>query len=263
VNSRVLMFASSLAPDLHINAYLAERLDLKYRASEAVRYLYVKSSRLVSSMWRSSTVLLHDIPRTVDVSMNPVGKFDAGAAPSQMMPEFSIAADQDTLDVFVDLDGRASGQRGSYQVEVKDAGETVTARHTGAVYRLRSTGTEEIYIRARDMPYRKGFSLSAVGIFIENLHSMDLEISTVFGSYPTFRISSLEADSIHLSVRTKISAGSDREGKLVLADSRSSGGLPAGVGLFNNGFTAGQSKDDSHVIVPLPLASILWTLLGG
>jgi len=263
LNTRVLLFASSLVQELSMNAFLAGRLDLHYRASDQVKYLLQKSSRLVGDQWRSTTVLLHDIPRTLDVSMAPPEKFDAGAAPSQMLPELSVSADTDTLDLFVDMDGRASGQRSSYQVEMKDAGELVTARSFNGVYKLRSSGSEELYVRVRDMPYRKGFTITAIGLYLENLHSLDLSITMVFGVYPIFRISSLEADSVHLALGSSLDIGGPRQGNLVLADSRSSGGLPAGVQMFQNGLSSGASKNDDHLIVPMPLASLMWTLLGG
>jgi hypothetical protein len=263
-NTRVLMFASKLVTDLGLKAYLAEKLDLRFRASEPIEYLYVKSSRLVDEKWRSTAVLLHDIPKTVDVSLVPPPDFDPSAGPSQTLPELSVSADVDTLDMFVDLDGRASGQRSSYQVEVKDAGEVITARHYGDTYRIRSSGTEQLYVRVRDMPYRKGFTITALALYLENLHSLDLKITLVFGGYPLFQLSSLEADSIHLSVNSRLSlAGQERDARLVLADSRSGGGLPEGVGLFVNGFTAGASSNDEHLIVPMPIASLVWSLLGG
>jgi len=263
VNSRVLLFASSLSPDLHIEAFLAERFELRYRATEEVRYLYIKTSRLVSEKWRSSTVLLHDIPRTVDVSMNPPTDFDAAAAPSHVLPEFSASADRDTLDIFVDFDGRASGQRSSFQIAIRDCGELITARRSGDTYRLRSSGSEEVYVKVREMPYRKEFSITALALYAENLHGLDLQISMVSGSYPIFRISDLGADSVHLGVRSRLSLGGDREGRLMLADCRSSGGIPSGIQLFSNGITSGSSTNDDHLIIPMPLASMLWTLFGG
>ena len=263
-NTRVLMFASSLPPDLSVNAYLAEKLELKYSASDTVRYLYVKNSRLVAEQWRSSTVLLHDIPKTVDVSLVPPSGFDPSAGPSQMLPALSVSADQDTLDMFVDLDGRSSGQRSSYQVEIKDAGEFITARHDGDLYSVRSSGTDQLYLRVRDMPYRKDLTITALGLYVENLRSLDLKISMVFGAYPLIQLSSLKVDSIHLSVSSKMTiAGQTRDARLVLADSRSGGGLPEGVALFTNGFAAGASNNDEHLIVPMPIATLIWSLLGG
>jgi hypothetical protein len=262
-NTRVMMMASSLVPELAINVYLGERLDLRYRASDQVEHLYVKTSRLVDGRWHSTTALLHDIPRTVDVSLAPPGNFDAGAGPSQMLPELSVSADAGTLDLFVDLDGRSTGQRSSYQVELKDAGEFVTGRSSGGVYKLRSSGTEEIYLRLRDMPYRKGFAITSLGLYLENLRSLDLGITMVFGAYPVFRISSLKADSVHLAVGSRLDIGGQRQGHLVLADSRSAGGLPAGVQLFQNGLVSGASNNDDHLVVPMPLATLMWTLLGG
>ena len=262
-NTRVMLFAPSLVPELSMSAFLAGRFDLRYRASEQVECLFIKSSRLVGDQWRSTTALLHDIPRTLDVAVTPSEKFDIAAAPSQMLPELSVSADAGTLDLFVDMDGRASGQRSSYQVGMKDAGELVTARSFNGVYRLRSSGSDELYVRVRDMPYRKGFAITAMGLYVENLHSLDLSITMVFGVYPIFRISSLESDSVHLALSSSLDIGGPRQGNLVLADSRSSGGVPAGIGMFQNGLSSGASKNDDHMIVPMPLASLMWTLLGG
>ena len=49
----------------------------------------------------------------------------------------------------------------------------------------------------------------------------------------------------------------------MLADMRSSGGMPAGVQLFSNGLDAGTSRGESHVVIPMPMTSLMWTLLGG
>jgi len=263
VNTRVMVLASALVPDLSIHAFLAGRFDLGYRASEGLEYLYIKSSRLVDERWRSSTVLLHDIPRTVDVSMAPPEKFEATSSAPNKLPELSVSADTGSLDLFVDLDGRATGQRSSYQVEMKDAGELLSARNVNGVYKLRSFGTDELYIRVRDMPYRKGFAITALGLFMEDLRSVDLGMSLVFGAFPVFRISSLEASSVHMSLTSRLDAGGQRNANLVLADSRSSGGLPAGVQLVQNGFATGASKGDEHLIMPMPMATLMWSLLGG
>jgi len=44
---------------------------------------------------------------------------------------------------------------------------------------------------------------------------------------------------------------------------RSSGGVPAGVQLFENGITAGVSRNEGHLVIPLPMTSLMWTILGG
>ncbi|MBM4249978.1 MAG: hypothetical protein FJ149_11230 [Euryarchaeota archaeon] len=263
VNSRMLLLASSLGPELDIEAYLGERFELRYRALEPLQHLFLKTSKLIGQNWRSSMVLLHDIPRSVEVAMAPPAGFDAGAAPSQMLPELSVAADADTLDLLVDLDGRTSGQRSSFRVTIRDAGEVLTGRNSGGVYRLRSSGTEEIYLSVRDLPYRKNFSIRALGLYLEDMRSLDLEISLVFGSYPMFTISSLWADSFQLSLSSKVSVAGEHEGRMMFADMRSSGGVPAGVQLFENGITAGVSRNEGHLVIPLPMTSLMWTILGG
>jgi hypothetical protein len=263
VNSRVMLMASSLPTELDMHAFLGGRFDLRYRASESLTHLYVKTSRLVAGKWRATTALLHDIPRTVDIELAPPAGYDSAAPPSEKLPDFTVAADTGTLDMFVDLDGRASGQRSSMQVEIKDAGKLVSARSAGGVYRLRSSGTEEIYLGVRDMPNRKGIAVSALGLQIENLRSLDMEVTMVFGAFPVFRLYSLEADSIHVSLGSTMDVGGPHEGHMVVLDSRSSGGLPAGVQLFQNGIASGASKGDEHLIMPMPMASMMWALLGG
>lgn len=264
LSTRVLAFAAGLPADMQLSAYMAERLELKYKASDEMKYLYIKNSRLVNDRWRASTILMHDIPATVEVALSPPEHFEATAGPVQMLPDFTVSADRDLLDIFVVLDGLATGQRTSYQMEVKNAGRLTSGSHSGDVYRLRGSGADEVYVRAWNMPYRKGLSISALGLFVEDLRSLDLKVSMVFGSYPMFQMSSVSAGSINLSVRAKMSfMGSDREGKMVFADSRSAGGIPMGLQFFTNGMSVGASDGAEHTLVPMPLASLLSTLFGG
>jgi hypothetical protein len=264
LSTRVLVYAASLPQELELSAYMAEKLEMEYSASEAMEHLYVKNSRLVKDQWRASSVLMHDIPRTVEVKFDPPKHFDASAGPVQMLPDFSVTAGQDNLDIYVVLDGKATGQRSSYQVEVKNAGKLTTGKHSGDIFRLRGSGSDEVYLRIWDMPYRKGMSITALGIFVEDLRSLDLKISMVFGSYPMFQMSSVSAESIHLSLRTKISfMGMEKEGKLIFADSRSISGIPMALQFFTNGMSVGASDGGEHTMVPLPMASMLATLLGG
>jgi hypothetical protein len=86
----------------------------------------------------------------------------------------------------------------------------------------------------------------------------------VFGAYPMFQISSLSAESMHLSVRSRmVLLGSEREGRLVFTDSLSASGLPTGMQLFTNGISVGPSTNGEHTLVPLPVTSMMSTLLGG
>jgi len=263
VDTRMLMMASAMPQELAMDAFLGGRFDLRYRASDGLGHLFIKTSRLVDGRWRATTAFLHDMPRTVDIALSPPAGYDSNAPPPQKLPEFTVSADAGTLDLFVDLDGRASGQRSSMQVAIKDAGKLVSARSVGEVYRLRSSGTEELHLGIRDMPNRPGIAIKALRLFIENLHSLDLSVSMVFGSFPVFRLSSLEADTVQVALDSTMNVGGQRDGRMVVADSRSSGGLPAGVQLFQNGISSGASKGDEHLIVPMPVASVMWTLLGG
>ena len=262
--SRVLAFAASLPQELSIAAYMAGSLKMRYNASEAMEYLFIKSSRLVNDRWRASTILMHDIPRMVGIDVDPPAHFEASGGPVQMMPDFAVEATQDTLDLYVVLDGKATGQRASYQLEVKNAGRLTTGKHGGDAYRLRGSGADEVYVRVWNMPYRRGTTITALGIFVEDLHSLDLRITMVFGSYPMFMISALSAESMHLNIRSRLTLmGSEREGRLLFADYQSASGAPVAMQFFANGLSTGAADNGEHTLVPLPMASILASLLGG
>jgi hypothetical protein len=263
-STRMLTFSASMPKDLVLTVYRAERVKIGYAASEPQEFLYIKNSRLVKDIWRATTTLMHDIPRMVEFSIDPPENFDASAGPAQMLPDFSVTADRDNLDMFSTLDGKATGQRSSYQVEVKNAGKVTTGKHSGDLYRLRGSGSDEVYIRVWDMPYRKGLSITSLGLFVEDLRSLDLKISMVFGSYPMFSMSSVSAESIHLSLRSRMTfLGMEKEGRMIFADSRSAGSVPTALQFFTNGMSVGASDGGEHTLVPLPLASLMATLLGG
>jgi hypothetical protein len=79
-----------------------------------------------------------------------------------------------------------------------------------------------------------------------------------------FQMSSVFAESMHLSLRTKMDfMGTEKEGRLIFADSRSVSGVPMALQFFTNGFSAGASDGGEHTLVPLPMASMMATLLGG
>jgi hypothetical protein len=267
-NTRFLAFGSRLPSELKLTGTMADKVDVKYSASEELGYLYIKNSRLVSDrkadIWRSTTVLLHDIARNLEVSVNPPTGFSTASTPVQILPEFSVSADRDTLDVYVDLDGKATGSRTSYQLEVKDAGKLTTGRHSGDYYKVRSTGAESVYVRVRDMPYQKGLRITALGLMVEDIRSLDMTVTMVFDSYPMFKFSSLEAESVHLAITAKLSIGNmEKNARLVLMDYRSKDGVPQGIQMFTNGLSLGATKGEEHTLVPLPLATVIGTVLGG
>ncbi|MEM2869934.1 MAG: hypothetical protein QW379_05895 [Thermoplasmata archaeon] len=264
MSTRFLAFGSALPEEMDVRGCMGERVGIDYKATSNLEHLFIKNSRLVRDFWRSSTVLLHQLPLSLNASLDPPPSFEARDPPTQILPELSLQSDRADLDIFIDLDGRATGQRSSYQVEVKDAGRVLSARHSGGFYRIRSDGVEELYLRVRDLPYREGLRIRALGLYAEALKSLDLGSSLVFGSYPTFSLCGLSADTLQLSVRTSFGpGGGDGEGRLVLLDSRSRGPLPLGMQLFSNGLALGASRGDDHLLVPLPVASLLWSLLGG
>jgi hypothetical protein len=207
---------------------------------------------------------MHDIPRMVGIDVDPPAHFEASGGPVQMMPDFLVEADQDKLDLYVVLDGKATGQRDSYQLEVKNAGRLTTGKHSGDAYRLRGSGADEVYVRVWNMPYRRGTTITALGIFVEDLRSLDLKITMVFGSYPMFMISALFAESMHLNIRSRLTLmGSEREGRLLFADYQSASGAPVAMEFFTNGLSTGASDGGQHTLVPLPMASMLASLIGG
>ncbi|MGQ9583458.1 MAG: hypothetical protein ACUVV6_08120 [Thermoplasmatota archaeon] len=264
VGTRFLSFGSSLPSEATLKGRMGDSVRLDYSASAEVEYLLLKSSRLVRERWRSSTVLLHQLPLSLNASLEPPAGFEARDPPTQVLPELVLVSDRPTLDLFVDLDGRAAGQRTSYQVEVRNAGRSLTARHSGGCYRVRGTGVEELYIIARDLPYRQSLRIETMGLYVEGLSSLDLSSSLVLGSYPTFSLLDLSAESIHLSISTLINiGGAVREGRLVLLDSRSRGWAPLGVQLYESGVAAGPSRGEDHMLIPLPLASLFGSLLWG
>ena len=79
-----------------------------------------------------------------------------------------------------------------------------------------------------------------------------------------FQLSSLEAESVHLTVSSKLTIGSsEKDGRLVFCDYRSKGGVPQGMQLFTNGVSLGPQSGEEHTIVPMPLMTVVGTLLGG
>ena len=130
-------------------------------------------------------------------------------------------------------------------------------------------GVDKAYYRLLNAPTTPQFSLNKFEIFADNISYVELTTTQLFGVYPIFALHKANGGNLTFIIGSSIRPVEDMEfqANSVMLDLRTKefAGLPilpTWLGISNNGINGEFGNDESHYIMPEPVLSLVYTVLG-
>jgi hypothetical protein len=259
--SKTEVFISEIPSTFSVDVAMFRDAEINYQASKSIEYIYIDISKKLDSEWFNTYLLFHDIPTWFDVSMKANTDYRISKPlPLQGMPEFSIECGSRTMDIIGHTSGRASGQRGDIDIVIENV-NSLTSKLDGEYYSLKSSGLDYISLKMMNMPLMENFNIIELELKAEDLKSVKIKISTIFGVYPMFELSDLNGNAIEIRLDHEMDLfGSTRRATIVLVDvtysSRGAVDVPSGTPVHNNGLAIELDNSKRHVLLPAPFISL-------
>ena len=259
--SKTEVFISEIPSTFSVDVALFQNAEINYQASNSIKYLYFDISKKLEGEWYNTYLLFHELPTWFDITMLANTEYSINKPlPLQGMPELHIECGSKTMDIIGHTSGRASGQRGDIDIVIENV-NNLDSKLKGDYYSIESTGLDYIGLKIRDLPLMENFKIIKLELKAENLKSVKIKISTMFGVYPIFELSDLDGNAIEISLDHEMELfGSTRRTSIALVDvtysSYGSAELPSETPVYNNGLAIELDNSKRHVLLPAPFASL-------
>jgi len=263
--TKMNFYLPTVPASLDIKVYLSDSVKISYRSNISIKYILLKLARLVKGNWYDLYGIIHDIPTSVDIIVLPDKNFDVdSSSPLQGLPSLTINTNSRELDLYIYYDGHFNGQRGIYELHLKDIPDNTRVFYDNGTYKLRSDRLGLLLLKVRDMPVNKAFQIKGVEIFAEDISSFDLKMNMVFGVYPVLEISECYGGTMKLSIDSDIDINGKKPTEAVLVDmafTKVSGSyMPSGTSIYVNGWQSNLGDGSYHLVIPAPIATLVATL---
>lgn len=240
----------------------------------------IQTMRYRDGIWYPATVFMHQLPGELHLSMQPSYEYDINEqAMFQGMYTLEYTSNADTLDLYVDANGKALESRSNMVMIAEDLPSRTSISHTddwGLQISTSGDGIGRLYYRQTDSPIYPGMYLHSMEATGENLKSMTVH---VYGSwlFPVVVLDDVAGGRIVATANADVEVGGitwDARG--VLIDAQATGPVPSGSTFGVNGVTGdlsllntltGGRADTTHMLIIEPLSSlvltVVMTLFGG
>ncbi len=264
VLTKMNFYLPTVPATLDIGAKLNNSLRLSYKANIAIKYIMLKLARLVRGAWYDLYAIVNDLSTSVDIYLMPDKNYDVdSSSPIQGLPSITIRTNSREVDLYIYYDGHFNGQRGVYEIHLKNIPDDTRVFVDNGTYKLRADHLGFMLLKVRDMPINKAYHIKGVEIFAEDISSFDLKMDMVFGVYPVLEISNCYGGTMQLSLDHELDINGWRPAEAVLVDmtfSKVSGSyVPSATTMYTNGWQANLGEDSYHLIIPAPIATLIAT----
>lgn len=238
-------------------------VDLSAQLSAPLELVLVRLSRdLDGALAHSASIILHDVPRAMTLSVQPPGTFDMDAdTPVANLPRVALDASSDGLDVLADIGGRAIGSKVDVHLDARDA-RGLTMTPSGDEWRVAAASLSFAHLRIDRLPYSEDLVLDRVDLAAKDLRSLTLRAHMVFGVYPIIDMDDVRARGLQLAFEGSLSLGGGRshEARVMLLE------LPLDLAdaprSHTNGIALGSVDGAHRLLVPAPVGTLLGTVMG-
>lgn len=258
---------SELPARLNIDFQIQKEIQLLYDASKEIEFIYSKLSKILTDSWHHVHLILHDLPKWFKFNLFTNTDFNIDdPLPLQGLPRLLIeTGETNTLDIKIQLDGAAVGQRGNIDILIQDVQET-TADFRGGSYEIESTGLEFIRLKLTELPILDNYKINSLVLEAEELRSLLFKVNLLFGVFPYFDLGSNQDGKIEITMDHTINLfGSDQRAKVALIDIVYEGvggaNIPVATPVFVNSINSNLKKSQNHVIIPAIVVSLVITWL--
>lgn len=257
------LYLPGVPRDIRTDLTIRNGISARFSSSADIEHLLVRVHRMMRGEWYHLTLMLHDIPQFLHVTLDPNTDFDPERSPIlQGNPDITFLSSRDGLDVYLDVDGGLYGAYGHIHLQAGDlTNKTRFHLIEPDVYSLRSPGGVGFaFLVLSDLPIMNMVLLNELYIYVENARSVDIRVRQFFGLYPVFALSNTDGGRIHVKVDIEFGAEGKRipveAGILDVKRKR----VPLLAPLFINDISTTLATD--HYILPEPATTAVATILG-
>ena len=262
------IYFSKIPKDLRADLIVGKEIDIIYEAEGTLDYIWVKTANKDYGQWRSAQAIVHDVPESFHMGIDPNYEFDMDLAFAfQGFPNLFVTTSSSEIDILLMVDeGYTGGHSGTF-MDVTNVGDNTSMILDGVNYIIDSpNGIDSAYLKATNSPATPQFYLDYMIIHAKNVKHVEIIPNQIFGLYPVFELANAEGGELSFAIGGKLSIGPIKlETSVVLMDLRIKevGGkniLPTWLGVQKNGMDTELGNNDKHYILPEPGMSLIASL---
>ena len=267
-NSFNEIYFSKIPKDLRADIIVGKEIDIIYEAEGLVDYIWVKTANKDYGDWRSAEAIVHDVPESFHMGINPNYDFDMDKAfIFQGFPDLFVTTTSPEIDVTLRVEeGYTGGHSGTF-IDVVNVGDNTSMRLEGANYIIDSPqGIESAYLISTNSPATPQFYLDYMVIHAKDIEHVEIIPKQLFGLYPVFELANAKGGELSFAIGGELKAGPIKlTTSVVLMDLRvkSVAGqhiLPTWLGVQKNGIDTELGNNEKHYILPEPGMSLIASL---
>jgi hypothetical protein len=251
------VFLSKVPSEMNTEFILAGNISINFTANRGIEYMFVKNTRPRDDEFHDVYVILHEVPKDLQLNMAPVTDYDMDASLLQTLPTLNITSSDGSLDAYIFADGKGMGQRGVFEIQVVNLAMEVSCEYKNGKYRIKSTGIDYLWLHAMDLPVMEGQNTRSIELVGKDILSFDIRVDSLFGNYPVIGIDNAKGGEVQLVIDHE--SGNSKLG-LALIDFKTTGGMPSSPSILINGGSVDLDKGSSHVLIPAPILTLFLTL---
>jgi len=271
--------SATIGDVLRLDVTVPEEFQTDGGSAEA---LMIQQHRFVDGRWWPATVFMRDLPGELHLAAEPSEVFDIRQETSfQGLFTMDYASNGETMDLFVQANGRAIDSKGDITMIAEDLPSRFQLKTTdrfGVEIASSGSGVRQLYLRASDVPSSPGLTLSSMEVVGENLKGATIHMHRVGGVYPVIVLDGITTGRVIATANADLTPA-DREPRLesvpllsdmsidgrgVLLDTQFTGILPTASSVGVNGMASdlsligsltGGAVETRHVLVVEPISS--------
>ena len=267
------VYFSKVPKDLHADIIVGKEIDIIYKADSQIDYIWVKTANRDYGKWRSAQAIVHDVPESFHMGINPNYEFDMDQAfIFQGFPDVFVTTSSPQIDILLKVDEGYTGGHSGTLMDIVNVGDNTTMRLEGINYIIDSPdGIEKAYMQVTNSPATPEFYLDYMVIYANDVNHVEIKPNQIFGLYPVFELVNADGGELSFAIGGELKLGPIKlKTSVVLMDLRvkSVGGhhiLPTWLGVQKNGMDTELGENEKHYILPEPgtsfIASLVATIL--
>ena len=262
------VYFSKVPKDLHADIIVGKEIDIIYKADSQIDYIWVKTANRDYGKWRSAQAIVHDVPESFHMGINPNYEFDMDQAfIFQGFPDVFVTTSSPQIDILLKVDEGYTGGHSGTLMDIVNVGDNTTMRLEGINYIIDSPeGIEKAYIQVTNSPATPEFYLDYMVIYANDVNHVEIKPNQIFGLYPVFELVNADGGELSFAIGGELKLGPIKlKTSAVLMDLRvkSVGGhhiLPTWLGVQKNGMDTELGENEKHYILPEPGTSFIASL---
>jgi hypothetical protein len=247
---------------LRSSSALGTDIILQTTLSQTLAFAFVKMSRDLSGHDAPATsITLHNVPTLVSLEVKSGGGYDMDReSPVANLPSMTVGANDASLDVLVDIEGRSLGNKADLFMDARNIKDLSMARH-GDEYRISAANMEFVNLRISNIRFSETTSIDRIDILATDLTKATVTVKMVFGVYPLIDVDDLTASGLQLGITGEIFLrGQPRLISIMIFDIPLS--LSTTPASHSDGVAVSDMKNDHRLFIPGPMTTLMVTLMG-